>query len=341
MRVTQSSNAQGRSRKTPTLEAVPMASYLGIDISKETFHAALLSDRGEAKKVFPNMPKGFEQLTAWLKNRHANDAHACMEATGAYWEALALYLHGLGNSVSVVNPVRIKAFAQSELLRTKTDAVDAALIARFCRAQVPEPWLPPPPEIRTLQALMRHYEHLKTTRVQQSVYEQSSETPVVKASIREVIATLDAQIAQVEREIRQHFDDHPDLRHKRDLLTSIPGIGETTAGTLLSEIPHIDRFESAKAVAAYAGLSPRQRRSGTSIHGKPRLCKTGNGRLRKALYMPAIVALRFNPVLRVFAERLATVGKHKRLIIGAVMRKLLVLAFGILRSGKRFDPNYA
>ncbi|MBV9263182.1 MAG: IS110 family transposase, partial [Candidatus Eremiobacteraeota bacterium] len=126
-----------------------------------------------------------------------------------------------------------------------------------------------------------------------------------------------------------------------DLLTSIPGIGETTAGSLLAEIPHLDRFESAKAVAAYAGLSPRQRRSGTSIHGRPRLCKTGNSRLRNALYMPAIVALRFNPILRVFEDRLLSAGKHKRLIIGAVMRKLLVLAYGILRSGKRFDANYA
>lgn len=318
-----------------------MASFLGIDISKETFHAALLSDRGAAKKVFPNSPKGFEQLMTWLKNRQAGDVHVCMEATGAYWEALALYLHGLENRVSVVNPARIKAFAQSELLRTKTDAVDAALIARFCKSQSPEPWLPPPPEIRVLQALMRHYEHLKTTRVQQSVYEQSSEAPIVKSSIREVIATLDEQIAQVESRIRQHFDDHPDLKRKRDLLTSIPGIGETTAGSLLGEIPHLDRFESAKAVAAYAGLSPRHRRSGTSIHGRPRLCKTGNSRLRKALYMPAIVALRFNPVLKVFADRLLAAGKHKRLIIGAVMRKLLVLAYGILRSGRRFDTNYA
>lgn len=318
-----------------------MASFLGIDISKDTFHASLLTDGREAKKVFPNGIKGFEQLLTWLKNRHANDVHVCMEATGAYWEALALYLHGLELRVSVVNPVRIKAFAHSELLRTKTDGVDAALIARFCKTQDPEPWVPPPPEVRVLQALMRHYEHLKTTRVQQSVYAQSSEAAVVEASISAVIATLDAQIAQVEREIRQHFDDHPDLKRKRDLLTSIPGIGQTTAGSLLGEIPHLDRFESAKAVAAYAGLSPRHRRSGTSIHGRPRLCKTGNSRLRKALYMPAIVALRFNPVLKIFADRLQAVGKHKRLIIGAVMRKLLVLAYGILRSGVAFDANYA
>ena len=318
-----------------------MASFLGIDLSKETFHAYLLGDHAEAKRVFPNAPKGFEQLTTWLKNRQAIDVHICMEATGPYWEALALYLHGLGQRVSVVNPARIKAFAQSELLRTKTDAVDAALIARFCKTQSPEPWTPPAPEIRALQALMRHYEHLKTTRVQQSVYGQSSDAAVVTASIREVIATLDEQIARVEREIRQHFDDHPDLKRRRDLLTSIPGIGETTAATILSEIPHIDRFESAKAIAAFAGLSPRHRHSGTSIHGRPRLCKTGNARLRKALYMPAMVALRFNPTLRTFADRLSCAGKYKLLIIGAVMRKLLVLAYGILRSGVPFDANYA
>src|SRR5580693_9021363 len=318
-----------------------MASFLGIDLSKETFHAFLLSDLADAKRVFPNTSKGFEKLTTWLKNCPAADAHICMEATGAYWEALTLYLHELKYRVSVVNPARIKAFAQSELLRTKTDAVDAALIARFCKSQSPEPWVPPPPEIRVLQALMRHCDHLKKTRAQQSVYAQSSGSTVVTASIREVIATLDEQIAQVEQKIRQHFNDHPDLKRRRDLLTSIPGIGDTTAGSILSEIPHLDRFESAKAVAAFAGLSPRERQSGTSIHGRPRMCKTGNARIRKALYMPAMVALRFNPILKLFADRLSAGGKHKRLVIGAVMRKLLVLAYGILRSGKRFDANYA
>ena len=318
-----------------------MASFVGIDLSKDNFHAFLLSDRGDAKKAFPNSSKGFEQLVGWMKNRHADDAHVCMEATGAYWEGLAMHLHGLEYCVSVVNPARIKAFAQSELLRTKTDEVDAALIARFCKSQLPEAWIPPPPEVRALQALVRHYQHLKDTRVQQSVYAQSTQAPAVRASIEEVLATLDEQIVQVKRKIRKHFDDHPDLKRKRDLLTSIPGIGEATAGSLLAEIPHIDRFESAKAVAAFAGLSPRHRRSGTSIHGRPKLCKTGSARVRKALCMPAMVARRLNPVLETFGDRLLAAGKHKRLIIGAVMRKLLVLAYGILRSGRPFDANYA
>jgi transposase len=110
---------------------------------------------------------------------------------------------------------------------------------------------------------------------------------------------------------------------------------------LLAEIPNIDRFDSEKAVAAFAGLSPQDRRSGTSMHGRPRLCKTGNSRLRKGFYMPALVAQRFNPTLRTFAERLLSADKHKQLVIGAVMRKLLALAFGILRSGVAFDANYA
>ena len=187
---------------------------------------------------------------------------------------------------------------------------------------------------------MRHYEHLKTTRAQQSVYAQSSEA-VVKSSVGGIVTVLDKQIVQIEQKIHQHFDGHPDLKRRRDLLTSIPGIGQTTAGSILSEIPHLDHFQFAKAVAAFAGLSPRERRSGTSVHGRPRLCKTGNSRIRRALYMPVIVALRFNPTLCIFAERLLAAGKHKRLVIGAVMRKVLALAYGILRSGVAFDANYA
>lgn len=319
-----------------------MRSFLGVDISKDSFHACLLSDGSEGRKVFPNTSKGYAQLLAWVANRGAKDFRCCMEATGAYWEGLAYHLHERDVEVSVVNPARIKAFAKSELLRTKTDAVDAALIARFCKSQEPALWMPPPQEIKILQALVRHYDYLKTTRARQTIYAQSVDaTPVVAGSNRELIAAIDVQIKEVEREIRKHFDDHPGLREKRDLLTSIPGIGENTAESILAEIPHIDRFQSAKAVAAYAGLSPREWRSGTSIHGRPRLCKTGNARLRKALYWPAITASRHNPILKAFAERLTAAGKHRMLVIGAVMRKLLVLAFGVLRSGTIFRPDFA
>ena len=185
-----SSNAQSRYRRGAVIggcasqSRIHMASFLGIDLSKETFYVTLLSDRGDAKRAFPNTSKGFAQLTAWLKNRHAADVRICMEATGAYWEALAAYLHELKHQVSVINPARIKAFAQSELLRTKTDAIDAALIARFCRSQVPEAWIPPAAEIHILQALMRHYEHLKTIDMDSRSWARCSRRRPCSASLR-------------------------------------------------------------------------------------------------------------------------------------------------------------
>ena len=315
---------------------------LGIDISKNTVHAHLISEPGQAKKSVPNSAKGFHQLDAWLRNRKAERVHACMEATGSYWEALALHLHDGGHMVSVVNPARIKAYSQSELLRTKTDAVDAALIARFCQAQQPRPWTPAAPEVRTLQALERQLEHLKTSRAQHLVRVQTPGLPQsVVRSLRDVIAALNAAISEVERLIAEHFEQHPGLKAKRQLLTSIPGIAETTASAILSEAPNLEEFRSAGAVAAFAGLSPRLRQSGTSLRGNGRLCKTGNARLRKALYMPALTALRFNPQLRAFAQRLRAAGKHRMLIVGAIMRKLLVLAYGVLKSQRPFNAQPA
>jgi len=312
---------------------------LGIDISKADFHAALLHDEHTAKKSFPNTKKGFAQLDAWLRNRGANKIFACMEATGGYWRALATHLHEGGHTVAVVNPRRIKAYAESELLRTKTDAVDAALIARFAIAQRPAAWKPWPAEITELQGLSRHLEFLKRSRAQHQTRAQTPDLPDwVVTSSEELISQFDTQIADLERAIRDHIDQHPGLRSKRDLLTSIPGIANTTAASILSEMPTIEQFESVRAVAAYAGLSPQVRQSGSSIRGKPRLSKLGNARLRKALYFPAIVAQQHNPTLKAMAQRLKAAGKHPKLILGALMRKLLVLAYGVLRSGKPYDP---
>jgi transposase len=315
-------------------------STLGIDISKANFHAHLISDRGDGKKSFPNTEVGFKQLTNWLKNRDAGEVWACMEATGGYGDALAIYLHETGHRVSVVNPLRIKAYAQSKLLRTKTDSVDAALIAQFARTENPPIWEPPAPEILLLQALARHLEDLKATRTQELNRVQTPGLPVmVMDSIKELIAALDAQIEQVERAISDHIDRHRDLKKRRDLLTSIPGIADATAAQILAEAPQLDQFRNAGAVAAFAGLSPRLRQSGSSVRSKGHLCKTGNARLRKALFLPALAAMRFNPLLKTFADRLRAAGKPKMVIVGAVMRKLLVLAYGVLKSGREFSPE--
>jgi transposase len=314
---------------------------LGIDISKRDFHAVLLQEERSAKKSFPNTPKGFEQLAAWLRNREVEQVFACMEATGSYWRALATFLYDAGHTVAVVNPKRIKAFAESELLRTKTDAVDAALIARFAASQRLKPWKPLPPEILELQGLSRHLEFLKRSRAQHLTRAQTPELPAwVLRSSEELIAQLDTQIADLERAIRNHIDKHPGLKSKRNLLISIPGIAHTTAAAILSEMPEIEEFASVEAVAAFAGLSPQIRQSGSSVRGKPRLCKTGNARLRKALYFPAIVAERYNPTLRALAQRLRAAGKVPMVVIGAMMRKLLVIAYGVLKSGRPYDSAF-
>jgi transposase len=314
---------------------------LGIDVGKREIHAALLQHDRSTSKSVPNSAAGFKQLQSWLRNRRVEQVHACLEATGGWSEDLAVALCEAGHIVSLVNPMRIKAFAKSEMLRTKTDRIDAALIARFCRTHVPEPWTPPALEIRVLQGLVRRYQSLIQMRTEeQNRFQAPMITSVIKASIEATLAHLDREIERVEREIHQLFDHYPPLRRQRELLTSIPGIGETTAARILGEMPNIAEFRNVKAVAAYAGLSPRHHESG-SIHWRSRIAKTGNGNLRTALYFPAISAMRYNPLLRGFSDRLRERRKSNMTIIAAVMRKLLTLAYGVLKSDRIFDPTYA
>jgi len=315
---------------------------LGIDIAKLKFNVCLLDTGGKLKhKVFPNTAAGFQQLAAWLVKQGTQRVHACMEATGAYGEALALHLHTAGHTVSVVNPAAIKAFAGSRLSRTKTDKVDAELIARFCVAQQPAAWTPPAPEVRQLQALVRRLESLVEMRTMESNRLEAIITiDVVKSSVEAHIAYLDHQIKQTEALIRTHINNHPRLKRQSALLDSIPGIGETTAATLLAEITDITQYESARQVAAFAGLVPRERQSGSSVRGRTRLSKIGNARLRKALYFPAITALRCSAFFKQWAEGLRQRGKCKMSVIGAAMRKLIHLAYGVLKTGQPFDPEW-
>lgn len=315
---------------------------LGIDIAKAKFDVALLREGKLRHKVFPNSAPGFKALSAWLAKQQAPRVHACLEATGAYGEALACYLADAGHTVSLVNPARIKAYAMSELARTKTDKADAAVIARFCQAQHPEPWRPPAPEIRTLQALVHRLEALQDMHRQEANrLEDAGNAPSVRASLTAHLAFLDQQIEKTQAAIQDHIDQHPGLKQDQDLLTSIPGIGDLTAAKFLAEVVNVRVYGNARAVAAYAGLTPRHRLSGNSVHGRTRLSKTGNARLRHALYMPAVVAWRFNPLIRIFCQRLKERGKSNMAIIGAAMRKLVHIAYGVLKSGKPFDPHYA
>ena len=315
--------------------------FLGIDVAAAKFDVALLgADDRFRHHTFSNSQTGFTALSKWLRERGASDLHACLEATGTYGVALATHLHEAGLTVSVVNPACIKAFAASELRRTKTDRVDAAVIARFCRAMQPAPWQPPAPEVAALQALVRRRESLHQLRTQEHNRLAVPELPAaVRASLTRVLQALEDEMQRIERQISDHIDQHPGLREKRDLLASIPGIGPATAHTLLSEMAATS-FSSARQLAAYAGLVPQERQSGSSVQGKARLSKRGNARLRKGLYWPAIVAMRHNPVLAAFARRLREAGKPTMVIIAAVMRKLLHIAFGVLKHQRPFDPNW-
>lgn len=313
---------------------------LGIDVGKHDLHAVLLQDKRSASKSVPNSRAGIAQLQTWLKNRKVANVHVCLEAIGGWSEEVAIALSDAGHVVSVVNPARIKAFAQTEMLRTKTDSIDAALIARFCRLLEPEPWTPPAPEIRILQGLVRREQSLIEMRVAE---ENRRDAPLVAApvmaSLNAMLEQIDRELERVAHEIEQLFKDYPTLRRQRELLVSIPGIAETTAARILGEMPNITEFRDVKAVGAFAGLSPRHYQSG-SIEYRSRLAKTGNAHLRRSLYFPAITAIRHNPSIREFAERLRARGKSKMTIVAAAMRKLLTLAYGVLKSGRPFDPAY-
>jgi transposase len=315
-------------------------SPLGIDISKRTFDACLIRDSGKLRhKVFPNTAAGFAQLSAWLSKHQVERAHACLEATGTYGEALATYLHEAGHLVSVLNPAVIKAYAQSHLSRAKTDKADATLIARFCAERRPPEWRPLPREVRELQALARRLDSLLEMRQMEANRLEVAATAAVSESLAGHLAYLDTEIAKTEKMIRSHIDHHPGLKGQRDLLVSIPGVGETTAAKLLSEVMDVKLYESARQLAAFAGLAPRLHESGSSIRRKAHLSKTGAPRLRKALYFPAVVAMRHNPYVKDLSERLKARGKCPMQVIGAAMRKLVHIAYGVLKSGKPFDPE--
>jgi transposase len=316
-----------------------MKTVLGIDLAKKKFDVALLNNGKCRSKVFVNNPAGFSSLLTWLEKNDVQSVHACMEATGSYGEALAKFLHEAGHSVSVTNPARIKAFGQSELLRTKNDKTDAKLIARFCEKMVPTLWQPPAAEIEYLRGLGRRRDALVNMRTQEiNRKENSNET--VNLSVQSVLVCLNNEIEQISKLIKEHISKHPDLKHKHDLLNSISGVGPSTIEVILSEINAFEGFETVEQVVAYIGLSPKENTSGTSLKGKSAICKTGNARLRKALYMPALSAIIHNPIVRALYLRMKEKSKNGMVIACACMKKLVHLIYGVIKTNKPFDPAY-
>ncbi|WP_457975847.1 IS110 family RNA-guided transposase [Enterobacter sp. SA197] len=309
---------------------------VGVDIAKLKFDVAVLLPNQKYKtKKFANTSSGAREFLAWLKR--FGDCHVCMEATGCYSTELATLLADNGCRVSLENPARISAFGKAELTRNKTDKSDAALIARYCALHQPSAWFPAPLYERQLTALVRHLKNLEEMRQMEENRLEGAEE-VILASLTEHIAQLDALIEETKKKINQHIDDNPDLKRDKALLKSIPGVGDMLSASLLAYAGNLRRFSSSKALVAYAGLNPRRCESGL-WKGKSRISKVGQGELRSALYMPAIVAGRYNEVVKSLMGRLAERGKSGKEQVCAGMRKLLQLAYGVVKSGRIFDAE--
>lgn len=311
---------------------------LGIDVAKRKIDLALIFENKILTKQFDNSPAGFKLLAGWLKSLQIRQVHVCLESTGTYGDAVAAFLHQSGHFVSVVNPSRIKGYALSKMKRNKTDSADARLIADFCLTQNPAQWFPPSLPVLELQALTRRIEVLEEM-LQMEKNRLDVAPSQTKPSLNRIIKTFENEIDDLKKQIKEHIDQNPDLKEQDKLLQTIPGIGEKTAHLLLSEI-EFSRYSSARSVAAYAGVTPKKEQSGISLK-QTNLSKLGNGRIRKGLFFPAIVATQHNQTITEFAKRLEKNGKTKLQIVCASMRKLLHIAFGVLKNKSPFNPNLA
>ncbi|MFT4196377.1 MAG: IS110 family transposase [Pseudoxanthomonas sp.] len=320
-----------------------MSDVIGIDVAKHSFDLALELPHGKyrTKAKVANTPQGFQVLQAWLQAHARPDSWVVMEATGHYHEALAEYVHALGYRVSVLNPAQVALYARSQLTRVKTDRSDAKLIAAYGlrhRDQL-RLWQPDPPALKQLKALVRRREDLQQM-LQMELNRLDGAQAPVRESLQAHSQELRQRIVQIERLIQDHIDQDPTLRQQRQLLVSINGIAQTSAAMMLAELGRIERFANAAALTAFAGLNPRLQPSGKR-QGQVCISRTGSPRLRAGLYMPALVAMTHNPLVRALKQRLAERGKRGKQIICAAMRKLLHIAYAVLKSGQAFDPNRA
>jgi transposase len=327
--------------------------YCGIDISKDTAVFSLLDSESNPlgkTTTFNNNPQGFRKAIKWLRKLSKPfkpySVHVSMEATNVYYLSLAKFFSDqTSTTVSVVNPSQVKSYAKAELVRTKTDGVDAAVIARFTRTMNPTPWTPPEPHEEEILSVLRHVESIKKMIQAEknrllTLEEIGSTTANVQKAIKKHIKFLESQIGCLTGRLKKVVKEHPEIDDNVKLLCSIPGIGDTTAYMLIAEIGNIGRFENVKQLVAYAGIAPAQRQSGTSVRGKSMINKHGSKRLRKALYMPAMVAAQYNPVIEKFYQRLISAGKKPLCALVACMRKLLHIVYGVLKNKKHFDPAW-
>lgn len=310
---------------------------VGVDVAKDKFDVAYFINNKSLEKSFSNDKNGRQGFVKWLE-KHTQTPWVCMEATGHYSELIADHLAQQSVRVSIVNPVQIKNYARVKLSRNKNDIVDARIIAEYCDKMQPRDFIARSEAQKELKDLTKLLDMLKAQLVQLQNQLESTQGKIAKQSLKKIIKVLELKIKAVEKQLADLIKKDGQLEHKTNLITSIKGVGKMTAYKILAGIPNIHIFQTAKQFAAHMGVSPKQHQSGKYM-GRTTISRIGDSRLRKALYMAALSAKRYNEALQPFVKRLASNGKSPKSIVCAVMRKLAHLIFGILKHNRPFDPQ--
>ncbi len=316
----------------------------GIEVSHHTLVVARRAgDHDEPPREFPNTPEGHQSVLRFLA-RSVRPARVAMESTGLYGLDLALALHQACVAVMVANPRAVRHFAHAMMQRSKNDQLDAAVLCQFAARMPFVAWRPPSAAALKLVAVARRLEALtdmlaaeKNRRHAASLSEALP--AIVRRDVERSIQTQQRALERLTRAVEEFILDAPELASRFELLLSTPGVGATSAVHLLAELTLLPANMDVRQWVAYAGLDPREYSSGTSVHKKVRISKAGNRHLRRALYMPALVAVRHDPHLRGFYEHLLARGKTKMQALVAAMRKLLHAIFGMFKHDLSFDGS--
>ncbi len=307
--------------------------FIGIDVSKAWVDVAA-PPTGEAWRVDQDQA-GVEALV--LRLQAMSPQCIVMEATGGYEAPIVAALGAAGLPVAVVNPRQVRDFARSQGKLAKTDRLDAAVIAHFGQASGVTGQALRSPEARALEGLVARRRQIIQMRTAEQQRRQRA-LPVIREGIEEVIALLNRQVKEIDDELGRRLRESPLWREREDLLRSVPGIGPATVFSLLAELPELGSLDRREA-AAVVGVAPLNRDSGK--HRGSRRCWGGRGRVRAALYMAALVGVRYNPTLKEFYERLLRAGKPKKVALTACMRKLLTILNAMLKHHTVWNPQTA
>jgi len=316
----------------------------GVEVSVEVLVIALKSNGQMRASEFPNTPSGHKQLIGYLR-RHSQRLRICLESTGLYGLDLALALQTQkGMEIMVANPRSVRHFAEAMMQRSKTDPLDAKLLAEYAERMPFLAWQPPSLPARRLCAMARAIHQLTEMNTMQKnrlhAAASTETTPkIVMTELRRSLAQQQRSIARLLREAIQLIQSDPVLQKRFQLLLGIRGIREMSALQLLGELVLVPADCDVRQWVAYAGLDPRQYKSGNSVEKKVRISKVGNRHLRRALYMPALVAVRHQPHFRAYYQHLRAKGKLKMVALVAVMRKLLHGIYGVFKSLEPFDAT--